>query len=394
MSEYENTLNSFDLEDLDLCQGDSDAEFDKTSETRIVQNSVDDLGRLEILDNASQLSDFVKSEMGQNAVNKVSNILSAKATNLYDSSVRADYNFLERHGFINKDKLKIIDANKTKIGNAVNIGTQVVVNGGIYLAETVGNAMEKVNYKNFFLGWIGYINHCKCTPIMIANAKIILNAAKLNTNESEIKNIAESYINVSSSKIPHLSGSNFNMINGSNLAVLKSFAKTVITTCDLENSGAKQRALEFLEEGFKIPHNEAESFLRDTLAIQEFYGDIVGFSSLSYLAGYDDMINSVKDLVNFGVCNISMDMLTGRSEKNKKQLFSSGKKMMESKNNPITALKNLKISAAAGSLGKKGLVQNDVKGKAIVLNPKVDTKKGMEIMKKGFLYAKNIGYDK
>ncbi|MGN0606336.1 MAG: hypothetical protein ACI4JM_07425 [Oscillospiraceae bacterium] len=270
------------------------------------------------------VGDLLHSDVYKATSNKLAAYLSGTVMQKKEKAFYESLKWYEKLGFINSSKQaayeKSVDTAGKTTALAVNLATTAVP----YIKDAISSRMSKLNYEKFFMSWIGYINHgTEVTPIMISNVQSIMLAGGIQlSHEAVAAGIKAGQV---TSSLPHLNKGNMTAINASGIENMNSIAKMVVSTADLENGRVKDRALEFLEDVFYIPYQEANQKLDDIMYAQDYLSRFVTFSAFDYLTFFQEFISSSSEAAKIGSYDVGMDVYTQRRIKNKESVIAIAK---------------------------------------------------------------------
>lgn len=270
------------------------------------------------------VGDLLHSDEYRNASKKLASYLSGVVKQKKEKDFYESLAFYEKLGFINPSKQEAYERSIDKAGRTTALAVNLATTAAPYIKDAISSYMSKLNYQKFFMSWIGYINYgMEITPIMISNVQNIMLAGGIQLNHEAVINGIRAGQIVSS--LPHLNKSNMTAINASGIENMNSFAKMVVSTADLENSKVKDRALEFLEDVFYIPYNEANQKLEDIKYAQDYLTKFITFSAFDYLTFFQDFISSSSEAAQIGAYDVDMDVYAQRRIKNKQSVTTIAK---------------------------------------------------------------------
>lgn len=362
--------------------------FSSHSEETIENFSNDTLNQLISLENTSELSEMLNSDSGNDIIRAMSNFLGASIRDIHSAKFYDSLNIFEKHGFIRESKKKAYEVTNSIITTTATAAVPI-------LLESISYAEKKYqtnNFVEFFLGWIGYINHSDSTPQLRRQATKILQARSINPDKVKIDKIIGEYSTKNSSQLPHLSSKNLTALNSEENDIMSLFAKEIIAPCDLSVAATKDRALEFLEECFGISHSQAEKKINDILTVQEYHVNLTGFSTACFMTEFIKFAGCLSEAYKFGKYNAGMDICAEKISKNQRVLSEYIRIGEEAiiKGDPSVLLKKLYIPIegrrdlldTSSRLMQKVFSDGDVKKQGEILHATVQMAKKTGIWKR------------
>ncbi len=365
--------------------------FTSDSRERIENFSLEKISTLLTLENTSELSQWLNSNSGKEAVKAVSHFLGDAAKQNYQAHFHESLNVFEKCGFIKKSKREMYERKNSAIGFGATIALPAII--GIAEFAVTGHSQKKQidNFVDFFLEWTVYINQKKPSGLVRSNLIRILTIAGVDPDRIPIDQKAVAFLDKGVSSLPHLSSKNITHFNSQENDVLSIFAKYVIAASDLEDPNVKQRALEFIEDCFAVSHADAENKLNDVIGAQEYHKDMVGFSSVCYLSIFQRFAHSVKDAMEFGKYNVEMDIYAQHRENNKQIIYQYADELIKNSKKAIIAQDPIYLLDTLQLPKRQDLLSNSSQLMQKTLNPKGDVATGIGIMKAEVEMAKRIG---
>jgi len=352
--------------------------------TKDVQNTIqeysgDTLTALTQMDNVSELfhSDAYKKATNQLSVYLADSVKKKKSAEFHNS-----LNFFEKNGFIKKSKQEAYELSMNSAGKKTALAVSAASMAIPYLIDGINAKINKLNFENFFYGWIGYINSdSELSPLIIRNTQSILSAGNIIKKYDQVSSAIKLSQSVNSA-LPHLNWKNLTSIDKAGKENLQSIAKLVISTADLEKEKVKNRSMEFLVDLFGISFNEAESKLSDVISAQEHLTKFLSFSTFDYMSFFSDFISSVPEAVKIGTYDVEMDIYAKKRAENKEKVIAAGKEL---------AKIAVKTGISVATNGASSLLPDLTPAKDIVLlsenlmsdtlNPNMDSDTGWDILK-------------
>ena len=366
---------------------DNSTGFFKKQET-IENFSNDKLNMIVSIENTKELNDMLNSE--PELIMSMSNFLSSSVKTIHAAAYHDSLNIFEKHGFIKASTKAKFEITNTILGTVSAAAIPLLINS----ISFIGKKRQENNFKEFFLAWIGYINHSPTTPQMRKQAQKILKSVSINSRNNEIENIINEYADKSSNSLPHLSSKNFISLNKEENDSIYLLAKEIIAPCDLSDNETKKRAMEFLEECFGISNYEARRKLDDIINAQEYHSQLTGFSSICFMTKFSKFAETMKNAYMLGKYNEDMDVFAQKRLRNQAALKEFGQSLIANgaeaifSGNPSAMLKTLEIPIRYDLLKTSSTLMQDV------FNSRADAKLGMDIMSSTYSFAKDIGLKK
>lgn len=353
--------------------------------TKDVQNTIqeysgDTLTALTQMDNVSELfhSDAYKKATNQLSVYLADSVKKKKSAEFHNS-----LNFFEKNGFIKKSKQEAYELSMNSAGKKTALAVSAASMAIPYLIDGINAKINKLNFENFFYGWIGYINSdSEISPLIVRNTQSILSAGNIIKTYDQVASSIKLSQTVNSA-LPHLNWKNLTSIDNSGKENLQSIAKLVVSTADLEKEKVKNRSMEFLVDLFGISFNEAESKLSDVISAQEHLTKFLSFSAFDYMTFFSDFISTVPEAVKIGSYDVEMDIYAKKRAENKKKVIAAGKELAEiAVKAGISALTGSEaVALLPDSKPAKDIVLLSENLMSDTLNPKMDSDTGWDILK-------------
>jgi hypothetical protein len=222
---------------------------------------------------------------------------------------------------------------------------------------------------------------------MRGQAQKIIQATSFKSDNNELYNIINEYsVKDSPNELPHLKSNS--SLNSNENDLLMDLAKIIIAPCDLSLSDTKDRALQFLEECFVIPHSEAEKILGDISASQDYHIQLTGISDVSFMTVFSKFASSITEAYELGKYNEEMDIY---AQKRKQRLdtiknIAVGGVQSAVTGNPAILLKELSVPLRRDLLDTNTLLMNDVFNEERNLKKSIELKStAKELWEKGSL---------
>lgn len=354
----------------------------------IEQQSGDSLTAVVQLDH---VGDLLHSEMYQKAAYKLADYVSGVVKNKMSASFDKSLNWFERNIHTRASKTAQFAQRADMAGKATSLGVTLAAQAMPFIVQSISSGANKSNFTNFFIRWMSYINQGQeITPLMVSNARDILLASNTMLSRQQITEKLQAGMD-NNHLLPHLNKKNMTAINSTGVDNMESMAKMVIATTDLKNVQAHERSLEFLEEGFLIPHLEAEAKLSDIMCAQGHLTDYVNFAAFDYVSFFQKFCQSADEALRIGSYDASMDVYAQSRAANQEKVKNTAKTVaavgIKAAAGAATGNMGLVASAGAdatkalaGTLGKD-VLQFSEDMMSSTLNPNNDPSTGRDIMR-------------
>lgn len=350
---------------------DTRVKLDEQIEHTIIANSETTLSAISQLDNFSA---FLHSEEYEKAANNLSNYITGWVKTNEEKKLYKGLEELKKQKAINPDKIALMEKKANIKTKATAMSTYLITTSLPYIYDKFTVLKDKNNYRNFFIGWVGYINKdTETTELMAISTRQILQAAGINDSIEKIKYS----INISKNIPDFLSGRNSKRIENIGDIEKDIIVKHVVSTADLEQYQVKQRALEFLVDMFHFSFLDAEEKLNNVLEAQGYLSAIVNFSAFDYNTFFSKFIVNSQEALKIGKFDINTSINRQSANEKTKNLVELAKKLNDNSQaksvNELPKIMNCNNPSI-------DIVKSSENLMAATLNPQRDLTVGNELM--------------